>query len=467
MNKIRIIVIFSLVCFSIMFLSSCRKKLSEGVIVFTQVSGKLEDNARNKIQARIVALNPEKRGTQPDLLTNGFYSARSPVISCDGSTMLFSAQKKQDDKWQIWEMNLGTSKTRQIIVLLEDCIDPAYLPNGRVIFSRQRNKEDLNSGFILVSCNGDGSDMRQVTFNPYSYSASTVLKDGRLLAISRAPDSGHGETVFMVLRPDGTKNELFYKSSIESCPGSRGWETSSGRIVFIGSAIGKADCGGLISVSYNRPLHTCVNLSAAIQGSFNSVFPMKSGKYLVSYRKSESERYGLYEFDPENKTLSQALYDNKDFDVSEVVAVEEHDRPKKLPSEVDMGVKTGLLLCQDMAFHDFNASPAGNVPGVKKIRISGKDSTLGEIDAEKDGSFYLKVIADTPFQIQAIDDKGNVVGKPCEWIYLRPNERRGCVGCHEDHELVPENKVPLAVRVAPVNIPVHIKKVVEKKVSLE
>jgi hypothetical protein len=105
--------------------------------------------------------------------------------------------------------------------------------------------------------------------------------------------------------------------------------------------------------------------------------------------------------------------------------------------------------------------------GENKIRILGKDSTLGEIDAEKDGSFYLKVIADIPFQIQTIDDKGNIVGKPCEWIYLRPNERRGCIGCHEDHELVPENKVSQAVKQAPVNIPVHISKVVEKKVSLE
>ena len=104
---------------------------------------------------------------------------------------------------------------------------------------------------------------------------------------------------------------------------------------------------------------------------------------------------------------------------------------------------------------------------MNKIRIIGIDSALGEINVERDGSFYLKVIADTPFQIQTIDDKGNVVGEPCGWIYLRPNERRGCVGCHEDPEMVPENKYPLAVKKAPVNVPVHISKVVEKKVSLE
>jgi len=55
----------------------------------------------------------------------------------------------------------------------------------------------------------------------------------------------------------------------------------------------------------------------------------------------------------------------------------------------------------------------------------------------------------------------------CDWIYLRPNERRGCVGCHESQEIVPDNKVSFAVKHAPVNVPVHINKVIEKKVSLE
>jgi hypothetical protein len=150
------------------------------------------------------------------------------------------------------------------------------------------------------------------------------------------------------------------------------------------------------------------------------------------------------------------------------VAIENHGRPKKLPSEVDMGVKTGLILCQDINFNGIRASGvASSLPKVSRIRIIGRDSTLGEVDVEKDGSFYLKVIADTPFRIEAIDDKGRTFCESCDWIYLRPNERRGCVGCHEGQEIVPENKVSLAVKHAPVNIPVHINKVAEKKVSLE
>lgn len=474
MNRVRASLIFSIISavgFFCIFLSSCKKGLPEGTIIFTGISGKLQninltsqESAGQTVEASISAIDPDKPDSKPVLLTGAFYSARSPEISCDGERMLFSAIQKQGDVWQIWEMDLSSLKSRQVTSLPGNCFDPAFLPNGRLLFSSGTIRGELNSGNAIFSCNPDGSDLRRVTFNPYSYSASSVLSDGRVLAICRQLDSIASDAEYMVLRPDGTKNELFYKASPGNSPGSRGRETPKGSIVFVESDEGKSGFGKLISVNYNRPLHTYINLSSTVDGSFSSVFPLNSGKFMVSYRKSDSGMYGLYEFDPENKAIGKVVYESKDNDIAEVVAIEKHERSKKLPSEVDMGVKTGLILCQDVNFQDQGTS---KIAGISKIRVIGKDSTLGEINVEKDGSFYLKVIADTPFQIQAIDDKGNVKGNPCEWIYLRPNERRGCIGCHENQELVPENKVPLAVKNAPLNIPVHISKVVEKKVSLE
>ena len=461
--------------FSGIFLSSCKEKYSEGMIVFTQVAEKITDInpvagnfTRQNAQTLIVALNPGSPDSPIKVLSEGFYSACSPAISYDGARMLFAAKQKQDDPWQIWKMDLKKSEIKQITSLPENCIGPSFLPNGRLIFSKMALNDSTNTGNALYSCNADGSDIRQLTFNPHSYSASTILKDGRVLTIRRqlCPDSN--EALFMVLRPDGTKNEMFYKGSEKFQPVSRGWETTTGRIVFIESDKESHESGKLISVSYNRPLHSYNDLSSGIEGNFISVYPLISGKLLVSYRRSESDRYGLYEFDPENKTLGRAVYESKEYDVAEAVAIEQHNRQKKLPSEVDTGVKSGLILCQDINFSGLiPAGDASALPKATRIRIIGRDSSLGEIDVEKDGSFYLKVKADTPFRIQALDEKGSVMGYPCGWIYLRQNERRGCVGCHEDPEIVPDNKVSLAVKKAPVNVPVHISKVVEKKVSLE
>jgi hypothetical protein len=365
-------------------------------------------------------------------------------------------------------MNLADSKIRQVTSSVENCIDPAYLPGGRLVFSKVNVNDTLKAGHSLYTCNLDGSNIKRITFNPHTYFASTVLKDGRVLTISRQLYPDQGDPVLMILRPDGTKAEMFYKGIDGNALFSRGWESVNGKILFIESDKSSQEGGDVISINYNRPLHSRINLTAEIKGDFRTVFPLQSGRLLVSYRPSDTNRFALYEFDPENMVLGKAIYNNPDYDVLEAVVVEKHERPKKLPSEVDMGVKTGLLLCQDINVLDpQSAGIASAFPKESKIEVLGIDSTLGVVQVEEDGSFYLKVMADKPFQIQTIDKNGHVLHGPCGWIWLRPNERRGCVGCHEDHELVPENRVPLSVKKPPVIIPVHISKVDEKKVSLE
>ena len=78
---------------------------------------------------------------------------------------------------------------------------------------------------------------------------------------------------------------------------------------------------------------------------------------------------------------------------------------------------------------------------------------MGELKVEEDGSFYLEVPADIPIRFISMDSEGKTVHGPSDWIWVRPNERRGCVGCHADPELSPVNRVAVAVRKSPVSIP--------------
>jgi hypothetical protein len=151
----------------------------------------------------------------------------------------------------------------------------------------------------------------------------------------------------------------------------------------------------------------------------------------------------------------------------QVTVAEAHARPRKLPSEVDMEVKTGLLMCQDINFSDQLRGQSPVTGKATRIEVLGINSSLGTVNVEEDGSFYLKALADVPVRIQTLDENGSVVSGPGAWIWLRPNERRGCIGCHEDHELAPENRVALAVRKPPVIIPVHITRIGEKEIELE
>ena len=445
------------------------------MIVFTRSSGKTKyldydttDSWRYIPQAQIVALDLNNPAGSVKVLTTNYYSARSPQISFDGKYLLFAGQQKQNDPWQIWEMNLRDLKTRQIIASKENCTDPAYLPGGRLVFSKFAPNDTLKAGHSLYTCNLDGSNLKRITFNPHTYFASSILSDGRVLTVGRQIFPEKGDPMFIILRPDGTKADMFYKGTKDTFITSPGLETNNGRIVFIESDKVFRGKGNLISISYNRPLHSRVNLTSEIGGDFHAVCPLHSGRLMVSYRKSESDRYSLYEFDPDNKALGKVLYNNAEYDVLEAVETGKHDRPKKLPSELDMGVKTGLLLCQDINVSDMQSSGnTASFPKSSRIEIVGIDSTLGSVDVEEDGSFYLKVLADKPFQIQTVDKDGHILRGPSDWIWLRPNERRGCVGCHQDPEMVPVNRVPLSVKKSPVVIPGHINKVIEKKVSLE
>ena len=478
MNKLSATFIFFVVMTigsACIFFSSCKEKSRNEMIVFTRSSGKpiyldfyLNDSSRYIPHAQIVELDPNNPEGSLRVLTTNYYSASSPQISFDGKYLLFAGKQKQNDLWQIWEMNLRDLKTRQISSSKENCTDPAYLPGGRLVFSKYAANDTLKAGHSLYTCNLDGSNLQRITFNPHTYLASNILSDGRVLTVARQIFPEKGEQMFMILRPDGTKADMFYKGTKDTFVSSPGVETNNGRIVFIESDKVSLVKDNLISISYNRPLHSRVNLTSEIGGDFRAVCPLRSGKLIVSYRKTESDRYALYEFDQDNKTLGKAVYNNAEYDVLEAVESGKHARPKKLPSEVDMGVKTGLILCQDINVSDSRLSDkAAASHRSARIEIVGIDSTLGFVDVETDGSFYLKVTADTPFKMQTVDKDGKVLHNSSAWIWLRPNERRGCVGCHQDPEMAPSNRVPLSVNKSPAVIPAHVNNVVEKKISLE
>lgn len=469
------VILFVLTAISLtdILFTSCGKKIGDGAIIFTQITGKIPeinnttlDAWKYKAQSRIVSISPDNPEKSFRVLTSDFYSALSPGVSYDGKSVLFAGQQKQNDPWQIWEINLANLKVRQVISSKEDCIDPEYLPGERIIFGKLTAGDTIKSGHSLFTSNLDGTNLQEITFDPRTYSSLIVLKDGRVLAVTRRTYPSKSDPVLMALRPDGTKSELFYSLTNENTLASQPCETTDGKIAFIESTKTGIPSGRLISVSYNRPLHSRLSLSSEIKGSFRSVASMGSGKLLVSYAPEENGKYSIYEFDTENKSVGRQIYISTEFDAAEAVVAEKHDRPKKLPSEVDSGVKTGLLLCQDINFSCL-AIDGKVFTKAGSIEIMGADSSLGVVQAETDGSVYLKVIADTPFRLRRLDNKGNVLNESCDWIYLRPNERRGCVGCHEDNEMVPENRLALAVKKAPVVIPVNKSNQKEKAIELE
>ena len=438
---------------------SCNEQLPEGMIIITQVDKDHETLTYTKhvfprsiTGAKIVMIDPINPEREPLFLSKDFYSACSPDISFDAKKMIFTGQKNRDDVWQIYEMDLTSLQYTQVTNSTENCSSPAYLPGDKIIYSKEILIVARQISHALFVIKSDGSQEEQITFNPGSYLSSSILHDGRVISLNRSLNSELNEFNLMVMRPDGTKEMLFYKGKDQGKLIARGKETEKGEIYLLEK--NKDDVVELISISYNNPLQSRKQIAQKSGGDFIGISPMKNGHLLACYRSSKEEPYGLFEVDPSDMEPVRSIFQDPVHTTIEAVAVEQHKVPKKIPSEVNMKEQTGLLLCQDInniGFHR-NKLQTGDTEAVK-VEILGIESSLGTVDVEKDGSVYLKIKADMPFQIQTLNEEGAIVNGPSSWMNLRPNERRACVGCHQGNEVVPDNRQPLSVLKEPILIP--------------
>jgi hypothetical protein len=170
------------------------------------------------------------------------YDIKDLAVSPSGLKVAFAMRGPLDDAddedepptWNIWEYDIATDTLRRIIssnIIEEEGQDvaPAYLPDGRILFSstRQRQAKAIlldegkpqfeaatearnESAFVLHVMNADGTDIHQISFNPSSDLYSTVLQNGRVLYTrwDRAP--GRDGLHLYTTNPDGTDTQLYY-----------------------------------------------------------------------------------------------------------------------------------------------------------------------------------------------------------------------------------------------------------------
>ena len=439
--------------------SSCAEGVKEGVILMTAIdpqSDVLPLELKKKVAflegAEIVMFDPAHPNNTLLSVSKEFYSAAGPSISFDAQKMLFSAQKLKGDPWQIYEMKLADLKYEQLSHSKSNCYEPVYLPGNRIVYSKETMLQNGDIGHALFVIDKENSTEERITFSPGSYLSSKVLHDGRLITVSQQEFLDKGEPNLMVMRPDGTKEMRFYKSRKTETNIISANQALNGDIYLLES--NKNDKAMLSSITYANPMASRKNISKNIQGDIIAVHPFTEGSLLLCYKKLNDEQVGLYEFDPIEQQLVRTIYKNNKYTFVEAVPVSARTRPKKIPSEVKIEEETALLLCQDINFTGHSKKDTGAfLKKAVSIEVIGLEQSMGIVDVEQDGSVYLEVKADTPFKIQTLDKKGNIVYGPSSWINLRPNERRACVGCHLGNEIVPENRQPLAVTKDPIQIP--------------
>ncbi|NKF50668.1 hypothetical protein G3R49_08800 [Shewanella sp. WXL01] len=167
---------------------------------------------------------------------------RDLSLADDGQSFLVSIRapeiegvdEDEQPSWNIWRFDLATKSFSRIIAddttaELADDLMASYLPDGRIIFASTRQKLSrailLDEGkpqytaldefrddptFNIHIMDGDGSNIKQLTFNLSHDFYPLILQNGKVL-YSRLDAMGgnHGINLYS-MNPDGTDNQLVF-----------------------------------------------------------------------------------------------------------------------------------------------------------------------------------------------------------------------------------------------------------------
>ncbi|MCP4453428.1 MAG: hypothetical protein GY809_18370 [Planctomycetes bacterium] len=421
--------------------------------------------------ARLLLLQPD---SSVSVLSRGFHSACDPAVSFDGTHLLFAGKKTASDPWHIFEMSAQGADVRQVTQGSEDHRSPGYQPTFYTIVSPKpwyqltfvkTEKGTLNECGVgaptnLYSSKLDGSALRRLTYNLSSDMDPTIMPDGRLLLASwqrsdlnRGP---RGRISLFGVNIDGTDYAAFCGDRgkrIKHMPCT----TAKGLAVFVESESVPWDgAGTLAAISLRRPLHDYRTVTRPQEGLFHSPSALPGGDVLVSRRSADgSDTHGLFKLNPTNGQCER-LFDSPDYHEMQAQAIVERQEPDGRSSIVTEEDPHGKLYCLNVNQSDFKDRSWHPQGTAKRLRIlegvalteTGAPShgmhplarrrILEEIDIIADGSFNVEIPGSVPIELQTLDADGMAL-RTCAWIWAKNHEPRGCIGCHEDGELTPEN----------------------------
>ncbi len=417
----------------------------------------------SKIGRKLYSLEPGP-GARPRLLFDaGPGVIGSPSVSYDGKSLLVAMAREGENFFHIYRLPVAGGEPLRLTDGPFHDIDPAELPDGRIVFTSTRigTFEEYHQppSRALFRMNADGTDIHLITATPIFDNEPKVMANGRIAFIRTDNffDRGKVETHLHSVRPDGTDGLAEFAANVGPDYGSRlrafGYGSPAplpdGRLAFIsnrGNSIGA-------SGSPERELHR-------LPGNLGDLAPLPDGRLLCTVLRSDGRRMTsdvLGVIDPRDPNRVVTLFESTMGGIHSPVFLGARVRPPIIPDYVDRARAgkpgaTGFLFCQDARFTtkgkaDWERIRAIRVLGAAPLTTRSSHShivhvghetiELGTVPLAPDGSFSVEVPADMPLALQAVDAEGRSELNEMSWLYVRPGERRSCIGCHQPREAAP------------------------------
>ncbi|MDR2214979.1 MAG: hypothetical protein LBE59_03965 [Nevskiaceae bacterium] len=193
------------------------------------------------VRDRAAPSAPERNVTERITGDTDRYDIRDVNVSWDGKKFIFAMRgplaENQDEKkppfWTLWEYDIATDDLRRVIDSDIDAstahdVAPAYLPDGRIVFSSTRQRQSRavlldegkpgfeaqtqggnESAFLLHVMENGGGNVQQISFNQSHDLTPTILQNGRLMWSRWDGATGRGIHLYTA-NPDGTNVQLLY-----------------------------------------------------------------------------------------------------------------------------------------------------------------------------------------------------------------------------------------------------------------
>ncbi len=434
----------------------------------------------SKIGRKLMMLAPTGPEATPRLLLDAGRGAMgSPSVSYDGRSILVAMAAEGDSFFHIYRVPIDGGAPIQLTDGPFHDIDPAELPGGEIVFTSTRigSFEEYHNppSRALFTMHGDGSNIRALTYTPIFDNEPKVMADGRIAFVRTDNffDRAKVETQIHVIRPDGSGGQTEVGADVGADYGVRlralGYGSPAplpdGRLACISSQGNFICTPGSPESEFHR-----------LPDGLGDLAALPDGRLLATVLRPKALQVQsdvLAVIDPaDNQVVS--IYQSPAGSIHSPVFVGPRERPPTLSqhtqtASTDEPGATGFLFCQNVRFTrkekaDWDRIRAIRVIGARALTTRSSHShivhaghetvELGTVPIAPDGSFSVEVPADLPIALQAVDAEGRAELNEMSWIYVRPGEKRSCLGCHHPRQGAPSDQstVPLALQSEPVKL---------------